>query len=163
MTGLGHRDPGLALAALLDDDVWTELIADRHHVDPALWPLIARLKPRGKVVLVSDALAMAGTDATTGTIGGQHVRVDAGRVALIGTDTIAGSVLALDTAVRHLVADGAGLPDAVMAASTAPARLLGLRDRGRLAPGLRADVVELDADLAPRRVMIAGASIGGVE
>ena len=61
MTGIDHRSPGLAVAALEDDDVFVELIADGNHVHPALWPLIARLKPRDRLMLVSDALSLAGT------------------------------------------------------------------------------------------------------
>ena len=52
--------------------------------------------------------------------------------------------------------EGAGLPDAVMAASSNPAQLLGALDRGRVAVGLRADLVELDEDLHVRRVMRSG-------
>ena len=45
MSGVDHRAPGLAVAALLDDEVYVELIADGIHVDPQLWPMITRLKP----------------------------------------------------------------------------------------------------------------------
>jgi hypothetical protein len=55
MSGIDHRAPGLALAALLDDAVYVELIADGIHVDPGLWPLIRRLKPADRLVLVGDA------------------------------------------------------------------------------------------------------------
>ena len=157
MSGVTHRGPGLALAALLEDEAWAELIADGHHVDVALWPLITRLKPRGRLLLVSDAIELAGTGATTGSLGGLQVRVDGDRVTLLDGSTLAGSVLALDGAVRNLVAGGSTLVDAVMAASTAPADLLGEHDRGRLAEALRADLVELDESLMVRRVMIGGA------
>jgi N-acetylglucosamine-6-phosphate deacetylase len=157
MSGVTHRDPGLALAALLEDDAWVELIADGHHVDAALWPLVTRMKPRGRLLLVSDALAPAGTDAVSGSIGGLAIRVLGDRITLADGTTLAGSVLALDTAVRNLVAAGSSLIDAVVAASTAPADLLGEADRGRLAAGARADLVELDDDLVVRRVMLGGA------
>jgi N-acetylglucosamine-6-phosphate deacetylase len=157
MSGLTHRNPGLALAALLEDDAWVELIADGHHVDAALWPLITRMKPRGRLLLVSDALAPAGTDAASGTIGGLDILVHGDRITLADGTTLAGSVLALDTAVRNLVAAGSTLIDAVVAASTAPADLLGEADRGRLAAGARADLVELADDLGVRRVMLGGA------
>ena len=74
MTGVDHRSPGLAVAALLEDDAWVELIADGLHVDPALWPLIRRLKPSDRLLLVSDALPIAGTNASQGTIGGLEGR-----------------------------------------------------------------------------------------
>jgi N-acetylglucosamine-6-phosphate deacetylase len=157
MSGVSHRDPGLALAALIDDGVWTELIADGHHVDAAVWALIRRMKPRDRLLLVSDALSMAGTDAVSGSIGGLEVLVHGDRVTLADGTTLAGSVLALDTAVRNLVSAGSPLVEAVLAASTAPADLLGESGRGRLAVGARADLVELSEELEVRRVMIGGA------
>jgi N-acetylglucosamine-6-phosphate deacetylase len=161
MTGLDHRAPGLALAALLDDDVAVELIADGHHVARELWPLVARLKPASRLLLVSDALAIAGTPARRGWIGQLACEVVDGRAVLAGTETLAGSVIALDDAVRNLVGAGIPLPRAVAAASTNPLDLLGVTDRGRLAVGQRADLVELGADLRVRRVMRAGEWIAG--
>ena len=155
MSGIGHRAPGLALAALLQDDAYVELIADGHHVDPELWALVRRLKP-GRLLLVSDAVAIAGTGAATGRLGGLDCEVADGRVTLAGTTTLAGSVLSLDTAVQRLVGSGASITEAVTAASSAPLDLLGIADRGRIAVGQRADLVELDDDLAVRGVWLAG-------
>ena len=157
MSGLDHRSPGLALAALLDDDVAVELIVDRHHASPDLWPLVTRMKPSSKLLLVSDALAIAGTRDRTGRIGGLAIQVVGGRAVLAGTDTLAGSVIGLDEAVRCLVAAGIPLHDAVAAAATNPCDLIGATDRGRIALGQRADLVELDGSLAVRRVMRGGA------
>lgn len=156
MTGLDHRAPGLAAAALLDDDVYVELIADGHHVHPGLWPLIARLKPGNRVLLVSDAIVLAGQGHGRARIGTLEVEVHGGRVTLVGTNTLAGSVIALDDAVRNLVAAGIPLPAAVAAASRNPSAMLGEADRGRLAVGLRADVVALDDALRVSDVWLAG-------
>jgi N-acetylglucosamine-6-phosphate deacetylase len=156
MSGLDHRAPGLALAALLDDAVAVELIADGHHVAAALWPLVARLKPASRLLLVSDALAVAGTAGESGRIGSLAIEVNGGRAVLAGTDTLAGSVIALDDAIRNLVAAGIPVHAAVAAASANPAELLGIRDRGRIAAGGCADLVELDSGLRVRRVMRAG-------
>jgi N-acetylglucosamine-6-phosphate deacetylase len=157
MTGVDHRAPGLAVAALTLDDAYVELIADGVHVDPALWPLIRRAKPADRLLLVSDAIPLAGTGDGRATIGGLEVEIVGGRVTLVGTTTLAGSVIALDTAVRNLTANGASVPAAVAAASANQAAMLGVTDRGRIAVGLRADLVELDDDLVVRRVMRAGA------
>lgn len=156
MSGIDHRAPGLAAAALLHDDAFVELIADGVHVHPALWTLIARVKPADRLVLVSDAIALAGRGDGDGWIGGLAVEVRGGRVTLAGTSTLAGSVLGMDTAVRNAVAAGIALPAAIAAASRNPLALLGVADRGRIAVGQRADLVELDADLAVRRVMRGG-------
>jgi N-acetylglucosamine-6-phosphate deacetylase len=72
-------------------------------------------------------------------------------------------VIALDTSVRNLVRSGAPLPDASAAASRNPLTLLGITDRGRIAVGQRADLVELDPELRVRRVMRAGTWIAGAE
>jgi N-acetylglucosamine-6-phosphate deacetylase len=156
MSGVDHRSPGVAVAALLDDAVYAELIADGIHVDPGLWPLITRLKPPDRLLLVSDAVALAGMGDGRGRIGGLAVEVVGARVTLAGTSTLAGSVIALDTAVRNLVGVGAPLPAAVAAASRNPLALLGISDRGRIAVGQCADLVELGSDIAVRRVMRAG-------
>jgi N-acetylglucosamine-6-phosphate deacetylase len=156
MSGVDHRAPGLAVEALLDDDIWVELIADGQHVDAALWPLIWRVKPADKPLLVSDAIPIAGSGATTGMVGELSVELNGERVTLTGTNTLAGSVSALDVEVRNVVRAGCQLHEAVAAASANPAALLGLTDRGCLEPGRRADLVELDDDLHVRRVMRAG-------
>ena len=133
MSGIDHRAPGVAVAALLEDDAYVELIADGMHVDRALWPLITRLKPVDRLLLVSDAIALAGMGDGRGRIGGLEVEVVGQRVTLVGTTTLAGSVIALDTAVRNLVEAGVALPAAAAAASRNPLALLGITDRGRVA------------------------------
>ena len=156
MSGIDHRSPGVALAALLDDDTYTELIADGIHVASPVWQLIDRVKPPDRLLLVSDAVAMAGTNAVRGRIGKLDCEVAGGRVVLAGTTTLAGSAIALDDAVRNLVRAGFSLPAAVAAASRNPLGLLGFDDRGRIEVGQRADLVELTADLAVHGVMRAG-------
>lgn len=156
MSGIDHRAPGLAAVALLDDGAWVELIADGIHVHPSLWALITRLKPADRLLLVSDAIALAGMGDGDGWIGGLAVEVRGDRVTLAGTSTLAGSVLGLDVAVRNAVAAGIPLAAAVAAAGRNALALLGITDRGRIAVGQRADLVELGDDLAVRRVMRGG-------
>ena len=113
MSGVDHHHPGLAVAALGNDDVYVELIADGHHVDRAVWPIITRTKPLDRLMLVSDALSIAGTTQERARVGGLEVEIVDGRVTLAGTTTLAGSVIALDSAVRNLVRAGVPLPAAV--------------------------------------------------
>jgi N-acetylglucosamine-6-phosphate deacetylase len=156
MTGLEHRRPGLAAAALSNDAVAVELIADDLHVDPVFYRIVARAKPPNGLFLVSDGISLAGTGDGSARLGDMAVEVRDGRATLAGSDTIAGSVIALDTALRNVIAGGLSLTDAVAAASRNPAHLLGLADRGRIEVGLRADLVELDDELS-----VIGAWIGG--
>lgn len=156
MSGIDHRNPGLAVAALTDDDVYAELIADGLHVHRALWPLVARAKPVGRLLLVSDALPIAGLGDGDTALGGLAVEVRGGRATVAGTSTLAGSVIALDTAVRNLVFAGTPIAAAVAAASDNAATMLGAVDRGRIEPGRRAHLVELDDDLRVLRVTRGG-------
>ncbi len=156
MSGVDHHAPGLAVAALTTDDVYVELIADGHHVHPALWPIITRTKPADRLLLVSDAVSLAGTGVRHGAIGALEVEVEGDRCTLRSTGALAGSLIALDSAVRNLTRSGVPLPLAVAAAARNPATLVGVGDRGRLAAGMRADLVELDEDLLVLRVMRGG-------
>jgi N-acetylglucosamine-6-phosphate deacetylase len=153
MTGVDHRLPGLAVAALTDDDAYAELIADGFHVHPSLWRIITRTKPADRLVLVSDALPLAGMGDGRTRVGGLDVDVRGGKATLLGTDTLAGSTIALDSAVRNLVREGLPLPRAVQAASANPAELLGASDRGRIEAGRLAHLVVLDDELRVQRVL----------
>lgn len=163
MRGLHHREPG-PVGALLESDADVELIADGVHLHPAVLRTAFAAK-RGRCVLVTDAMAAAGAADGDYRLGPMAIEVRDGvaRLADGGSrqGAIAGSTLTMDAAVRYAVRE-AGLPllDVVHAASTAPARVLGLDSVGALEPGRRADVVVLDAGLAVVRVMRAGAWIG---
>ncbi len=156
MTGVDHRSPGLAVAALLEEDAFVELIADGHHVHPVLWSLIGRLKRPERLVLVSDSISMGGMGDGRTKLGSLDVEVIGGRATLAGTTALAGSVIALDEALRAMVAAGTPVPAAVAAASTNPLDLIGQADRGRIEVGQRADLVVLDDDLMVRGVWLAG-------
>ena len=140
-----------------------ELIADGVHLHPAVLRSVFAAKP-GRCVLITDAMAAAGADDGDYQLGPMTIEVREGVARLAdagGQGAIAGSTLTMDAAVRHAV-QVAGLPllDVVHAASTAPARVLGLRDAGALEAGRRADLVVLDDDLAVVRVMRSGAWVG---
>jgi N-acetylglucosamine-6-phosphate deacetylase len=156
MSGVDHHTPGVAVAALGRDDVYVELIADGEHVDRSLWPIITRTKPVDRLLLVSDAIPMAGMGDGRMTIGGLEIEIHGLRVTLVDGGALAGSVIALDDAVRNLVASGVALPAAIAAAGRNPLAMLGITDRGRIAVGQRADLVELDGALAVRRVLRGG-------
>jgi N-acetylglucosamine-6-phosphate deacetylase len=164
MRPLHHREPG-PIGALLDDErVTVELICDLVHVHPTVLRLAATHAGNGRTVLVTDA--MSATDAADGTytLGRLEVDVRAGVATLASNGSLAGSTLTMDAAFRNLVR-GARLDvlDAVRATATRPAELLGLGDRtGSLRPGLAADLVLLDAELRPVRVLRRGEWVPGV-
>ena len=156
MSGIDNHRPGLAVTALTDDGAFVELIADGLHVERAVWPIIARSKPRDRLILVTDGITLAGVGEGVFKLGDLEVEVRDGACRLVSDGRLAGSVIALDSAVRNVVESGIGLVDAVRAATRNPLDLLGVTDRGRLAPGQLADLVELDDDLGVNRVMKSG-------
>lgn len=154
MPGLHHRRPGPVGVGLVDDRLTACLIADLVHVHPRVLALAFRAKPTGRVALVTDAVAWRA--ARVGRVEIQHD----GAAPRLTDGTLAGSSLTMDAAVRNVVAE-AGVPivDAVRAASTSPAALLGLRDRGRIEPGAVADVVALGPDLDVRSTWVGGEEV----
>ncbi len=158
MRPLHHREPG-PIGALLDDErVTVELICDLVHLHPTAVRLAARHAGIGRTVLITDAIAAAGVGDGVYDVGGLEVRVVDGVPTLAGGASLAGSTLTMDAAFRNAVQScGLTVVEAVTAASTRPAQLLGLGDKtGGIRAGLAADLVVLDAELKPREVMSRG-------
>ena len=158
-TGLLHRDPGVVGAALTDERVSAELIADTFHVSRHLFPLVAKMKG-DKLVLITDCTRAGGLADGEYTLGGQPIFVK-GIECRLADGTIAGSVLKLNCAVRNLL-ENTNLPlwEAVNAASLNPARHIGLDGRkGSLEPGKDADIAICDRDFNIRRTIRGGESI----
>ena len=153
--GLHHREPGVVGVALTDPRVTSGLIADLHHVAPEAGRIALAAAP-GRLLLVTDAAAAAGMPPGSYTLGGTPIEQPADGPPLRPDGTIAGSALTLDRAVANAVALGLDLVDAVAAASTLPADLVGEPDRGRLRPGARADLVWLGDDLRARATWVCG-------
>ncbi|KAA9145834.1 N-acetylglucosamine-6-phosphate deacetylase [Microbacterium lushaniae] len=159
MPGLHHRAPGPAGAALTDDRVTIELIADGVHVHPELVRIAFAAAP-GRIALVSDAMAATGVGDGRYTLGRLTVDVTGGVARLADGGAIAGSTLTQDHAVRVAVAAGVPLPEALRAVTATPARAIGAGDEvGHLRPGGRADAVLLDAGLNVRAVWAGGAPV----
>jgi N-acetylglucosamine-6-phosphate deacetylase len=153
MRPFGHRDPGLAGAALAREDVVVQLILDGHHVADEVAQVVWRSAP-GRVALVTDAVAATGVGDGRYRLGIVDVEVRDG-VARRADGVLAGSVLTMLEAVRKLHELGAPLAAAVAAATAVPARVAG-RALGTLAPGAAADLLILDDRLDLQGVFVAG-------
>jgi N-acetylglucosamine-6-phosphate deacetylase len=154
MRPLHHREPGVIGAVLEHGAVTCEVIADGHHVHPAVVRLLARIKGAGATVLVTDAIEAAGLPDGMYRLGREPVQVREGR-ALTASGQLAGSTLTMDAAVRNVCAWGIPLTDALAMAATTPAGVLGLR-KGRIAPGYDADLTVLDDALLPVATLLGG-------
>ena len=156
MTPMGSREPGVVGAALAHHESWCGVIVDGLHVHPATLRVALAAKPRGKMFLVTDAMPPVGGARSQFRLGGRVIECHDGRCTT-SDGTLAGSALDMASAVRNTVAMlQERLAEAVRMASTYPADFLGLDDRGRLAPGCRADFAVLDENLDVRETWIGG-------
>jgi N-acetylglucosamine-6-phosphate deacetylase len=157
MRPFSHRDPGVIAAAMVDDRLRTELIADGVHVfEPAIRMLVRAKGPEG-ILLVTDGLPAVGMGDGVYTVGGMEIVVQ-GAEARNRAGVLAGSVLTLDRAVRNMVKfSGLPLKDVVRMASLNQAELMSLERKGRIEAGADADLVLLDAELQVAAVCTRGA------
>src|SRR5690606_16329824 len=174
MRPLHHRAPGpiaACLAAAARGDMVVELIGDTVHLDPATVRTVFEIAGADNVALVTDAMAAAGVADGRYELGPMSVEVRAGVARIVPDDpaipaeegAIAGGTAHLVDVVRHTVAAGVPLVDAVRSATAVPARVLGLTGQvGALVEGSRADVLVTDAALRPLRVLRHGLDVAGV-
>jgi len=157
MSPLTGREPGAVGAALEDRDSWVGIIADGVHVHPASLRVALACKPRGKVMLVTDAMPPVGAEDPSYELYGEVITAVDG-VVRNAAGSLAGSALDMATAVRNSVQLlGVPLAEAARMASTYPAQFLNLDDRyGHIAEGHHADLVLLDDALQVRSTWIAG-------
>ncbi len=157
MNGIDHRRPGLAIVPFLKQyqDATYELIADTVHVNQQTMEFLIHSLGTERLCLISDAMAAAGMGPGESVYLGRQVVCD-GKVSRYkeGNILIGSAMLTHDTG-RQLVE--AGLIDVAgffRIASTNPARVLGLADRGAIEVGRRADLVLLDKELRVREVFV---------
>ena len=165
MDPLHHRAPGTVSACLRAAKAGAavvELIADNVHLDPQLVATMFELLGAENIALVTDSMAAAGLSDGEYLLGPTEVTVLNGTARVTATGAIAGGTASMLDLVRNAVDAGVPLADAVLAASTVPARVLGLGGRaGELVQGAAADLLVLGPGLELRRVMRRGQWIPG--
>jgi len=157
MSQLSAREPGLVGAALADNRLFAGIICDGIHVDATSLRIALRCKGRDRLMLVTDAMPLVGTNETHFLLQGRPITLHENR--LTGPDgTLAGAHLTMIEAVRNAVAMlGVPLADALIMASRTPAAFLGLESElGRIAPGYRADLVAFNQNFE-----VVGTWVGG--
>ncbi len=154
MRPIDRREPGIVGVALTDDRVRVGLIADGVHVAPELLLMTWR-SARGRICLVTDAVAAAGAPDGTYRIGEVVIERRAGRVH-DRQGRVGGGTTTLLTSVALAVRSGIDIPAAVAGATSVPAALLGRRDLGVLRPGSPADLLVVTDDLGLRSVLRGG-------
>jgi len=155
------RYSGMLEAALVEDGLTAEMIADGYHLPSSLMKIAYRMKGPDRLALVSDAMRAAGLGPGVYDLAGIKALVEEGSGVAVTMDrtAFAGSISSVAQCVQHVVqVVGIPLVDALRMATETPARIIGAGNQvGRLAPGLAADLLILDPlTLLPERIMIGG-------
>ena len=148
MKGLHHREPGVVGAAMYFDNCWAECICDGIHVNKYAANILAKTKGKDKFILITDSVNIKGLKP------GVYRFEDKGRTTTItkegvgyltGTETLAGSCHKLnhilDFAIHEAKID---LVTALNGATINPMRMLGIKDRGLIKEGYKADIAVFD-------------------
>jgi N-acetylglucosamine-6-phosphate deacetylase len=159
MSQLTAREPGVVGAALHDERLFAGIICDGFHVDPACLRIAVRCKGPDRLMLVTDAMPLVGTDQREFLLQGRRITLEAGRLTA-QDGTLAGAHLTMIEAVGYAVMTlGVELADALTMASRTPATFLGLQSElGSIAPGYRADLVAINNRFEVLETWVAGRS-----
>lgn len=158
MRGLHHREPGMLGAALTANGVYCELICDGHHIEPLAAAAVIRAQTPWRCCLITDAMRACGMEDGEYYLGELPVVVQDGCARLKSNGSLAGSILTLDKAVKHVVAWGiASAEEAISMATIVPATAAGIDDVcGSLAMGHAADFCVFEQDLTLAKTYVAG-------
>jgi N-acetylglucosamine-6-phosphate deacetylase len=157
MKPLHHREPGIIGATLVNDEISVELIADGVHLHPVVLKLVKRMKSSESTVLVSDAISSAGLPDGEYKFGSEELKVDKG-VSRLESGYLVGSTIRLSDAIRNMIRlTGIAPKEAIEMATFTPAKVLGvLEKKGRLIPGMDADITVLDHKLTVVLTIVEG-------
>ena len=159
MSPMTGREPGMVGTALADRNSWCGIICDGHHVHPTSVMAAFQAKPRGKLYLVTDAMATTGSQQSSFELYGETISEDNGRL-VNAEGRLAGSAISMMDAVR-LATESVGIPleESLRMASLYPAQMMNHdHQRGRLKPGYRADIVHFCDDYRVNYTWLAGES-----
>jgi len=158
------RYAGIIESAYLMDGLTVEVIADGVHLPESLLQFVYRFKGPDFTALITDSMRGAGMPDGISILGsrtnGQQVLLEDGVAKLMDRTAFAGSVATADRLVRNMIQLGnASLTDAVKMATLTPARIMHFEDRGRIANGMRADLVLFDKEIRINRTIIKGKTV----
>ncbi len=157
MSRLHHRNPGAVGAILIHPEMKCEIIADGVHVHQELVRMLLRSKPVSNIVMITDALRPTGQK--TGALTANGVRCifhDGAFVSEENPDLFLGSGLTLLKGVQNMDSWDIPLEDAIVMASTNPARIYSFAKTGSLVPENRADITVFDKNFSLKGVFVGG-------
>ena len=156
----GFRRLGVIETAYLLDDMYVEIICDGKHLPPELIKLIYKCKGSDRIALITDSLALAGTDQTHGWMQSTEFIIEDGVCKLMDRSAFAGSIATADRLVRVAVKE-AGIPvtEAVKMITKVPAEIMSLSQKGSIAKDKDADLVIFDENIEIKEVFAMGKQV----
>lgn len=153
----GFRRLGVIETAYLLDDMYVEIICDGKHLPPELIKLIYKIKGADRIALVTDSLALAGTEQTHGFMQDTEFVIEDGVCKLMDRSAFAGSIATADRLVR-VATNEADIPllDAVKMMTATPASIMGLSSKGVISPDMDADFTVFDDSVNIKDVFVGG-------
>lgn len=158
MLPFSHKEAGPIGAFLTTQDTFIEIISDAVHVVSPVLEVLYKVKDKDKIILVTDAVTPAGTNMKTFDILGINLEVVGNSCYIPNTDTLAGSALTMNKAVRIFKENtSCSLAEAVNMASINPATLLNIDNKkGSIEEGKDADLIMTDSDINVYLTMVEG-------
>ena len=156
----GFRRLGVIETAFLLDDMFVEIICDGKHLPPELIKLIYKIKGADRIALVTDSLALAGTDQTHGFMQDTEFIIEDGVCKLMDRSAFAGSIATADRLVRVATKEaGISITDAVKMITETPAKTMGIPHKGKLSADFDADIVVFDDNIEIKKVFAKGEAV----
>jgi len=156
MPQIHHREVSITGKALIDDNVFIEIIGDLKHVSSDIIKMVYKIKPRDKVIIISDSMSATLLGDGEYFLSGQKVIVKNNTARLI-EGNLAGSLITMLDGVKNFVKIGIDLECALQFATYNPAKILNLEDKiGAIKEGNYADILLLDNKLNIKKVILKG-------
>jgi len=156
----GFRLPGVIESAYIIEDMIIELIADGCHLPIELLHMVYRMKGNTKICLVTDSMRATGQNVSNSILGdlsdGLPVIIEDEVAKMLDRNAFAGSIATCDRLIRVMLNAGVTLCDCIKMMCETPANMIGLKNKGRIAVGMDADLVIFDNDINIKRVIING-------
>lgn len=157
MTGLHHREIGMVGAGLFEENLMLEIIADGVHLCDDMLRLLLKVVPVERLMLITDSVAASWQADGESSLGGLEVIIKDGQTRLKSDGSLAGSTLRFNHGLKRLAELYEGpLSEIVAVGAANQVRSLGLRDRGHLALGQRADLMVIDEDFEVLQTYVGG-------
>lgn len=157
-SGVHHRESGMALQGLINPNLYLGAIADLYHLSVEILKLIFQTAAE-RTVLVSDAMTALGMPEGEYDLGNQIIEVQQNQPPKRKDGVIAGSAVRLDQSIKNLIDCEIAPELAIAAATSIPAKVMGLNDRGEIKKGLRADLALLPENGLVSRVWHLGEEV----